>query len=81
MRFNDGKALGGMECVCSDLHECNRRIDWNVQQLGPAVGVSSPGMEKGESLQKGKRLTNIGSSVGTVKGKNEWGQYYQSYYQ
>ena len=55
-----------------------------MKQLGPAVGVSSPGMEKGESLQKGKRLTNIGSSVGTVKGENEWGQwgqYYQSYYQ
>ena len=70
MKFNDGKALGGMECVCTDLEGCNTRIDQNVKDLGTAVGVSSPqkgkGKGKGKHQEKGKHQ---------VKGKNKRGQY------
>ena len=67
MKFNEGKALGGMECCCSDLAGCDRRIAQNVRDLGKAVGVSSPqkgkGKEKGQGPtkgnRKGKEKTNI----------------------
>ena len=76
MRFNDdGKPLGGMECVCTDLAGCDIRMAQNVKDLGTAVGVSSPqkgkGKEKGKSKQKGKGLTDIGSSVGKGSGKEK----------
>ena len=70
MKFNEGKALGGMECRCSDLAGCDRRIAQNVRDLGKAVGVSSP--QKGKGKGQGKHQEK--SKHRQYKGKNKWPQ-------
>ena len=70
MKFNEGKALGGMECRCSDLAGCDRRIAQNVRDLGKAVGVSSP--QKGTGKGQGKHQEK--SKHRQYKGKNKWPQ-------
>ena len=72
MKFNEGEALGGMECRCSDLAGCHLRIAQNVRDLGKAVGVSSPQKGKGKGKGKGKHQEK---GKHQVKGKNKRGQY------
>ena len=74
MRFNDGKALGGMECVCTDLAGCDMRMAQNVKDLGTAVGVSSP--QKGKGKEKGKRKHEE-KGKHQVKGNNKRGRMHR----
>ena len=69
MKFNEGKARGGIECRCSDLAGCDQRIAQNVRDLGKAVGVSSP--QKGKGKGKGKHQE---------KGKHRQYQYKRGQY-
>ena len=70
MKFNEGKARGGIECCCSDLAGCDERIAQNVRHLGKAVGVSSP--QKGTGKGQGKHQEK--SKHRQYKGKNKWPQ-------
>ena len=68
MKFNEGKARGGIECCCSDLAGCDERIAQNVRHLGKAVTAEGqrqgPGQASGEeqapSVQGQEQVASVG---------------------
>ena len=63
----ENKALGGLECVCDELKDCDSRIAMNTVLLGVGVGVSVPDARSGEG--KGKHKAEKGKGKGKHKAR------------